>query len=313
MTKINSQIEIIMSTCNGASYIEAQLNSIIAQTHDNWRLLIRDDGSVDDTLKIIGAYADKYKDRITLLQDARGNIGPYASFGVLLESTAADYVALCDQDDVWCEDKLMIQIAKMKELESLHGSDFPILIHTDLAVVNNELEVLNNSFWNYQNLLPYKMKSLNRTLVHNCVTGCTVMINRELIKKSLPIPDDVIMHDWWLALVAVAEGKIYSINNSTVKYRQHGGNDTGATHWNLHYITGSIFSKSRYHKGQLHKTYKQACALLNSNILSPEKRLIVERYVAMYEMGWVKRRLEMFRMGFYKYGILRNLAMFAYL
>ena len=310
---MTDQIDILLPTYNGEKFLCEQIDSILHQTHKKWRLIIRDDVSCDGTQSLIDKYKRLYPDKVFIINNESSKKGIVGSIQDLLGSSTAPYVAFCDQDDVWCKDKLEIQIAKMKELESLHGGDFPILIHTDLVVVNNELKVLDSSFWNYLHLSPGKMKSLNRTLVHNCITGCTVMINRELIKKSLPIPDDVIMHDWWLALVAVAEGRIYSINNSTVNYRQHGGNDTGATHWNLHYITGSIFSKSRYHKAQLHKTYKQACALLSSNILSPENRLIVERYVAMYEMGWLKRRLEMVRMGFYKYGILRNLAMFVYL
>lgn len=307
------QIDILLPTYNGEKFLCDQIDSILQQTHKKWRLLIRDDVSCDGTRSLIDKYTSLYPEKIFLINNKSSKKGVVGSIQYLLESSSAPYIAFCDQDDVWCKYKLEIQITKMKELESRYGSDFPILIHTDLVVVNNELKVLDSSFWNYLHLSPGKMKSLNRALVHNCITGCTVMINRELIKKSLPIPDGVIMHDWWLALVAVSEGKIYSINTSTVRYRQHGGNDTGATHWNLQYITGSVLSKSSYHKGQLHKTYKQALALLNSNILSSENRFIVERYVAMYEMGWVKRRLEMVRMGFYKYGILRNLAMFAYL
>lgn len=307
------KVDILLSTCNGEKYLSTQIDSLLNQSYKNWNLIIRDDLSSDGTIPLVNAYIANFPDKISILDNQSIKKGVVGSFEKLIEASSAPYVVFCDQDDVWCEDKLEIQIAKMVELENRHGSDFPILIHTDLVVVNNELEVLNNSFWCYQHLSPYKMKSLNRTLVHNCVTGCTVMVNRGLINKSLPIPRDVIMHDWWLALVAVAEGRIYSINTSTVRYRQHGGNDTGATHWNVQYITKSIFSKSSCHKSQLYKTYKQAYALLNSKILSPENREIVEKYVEMYEMGWIKRRLEMIRMGFYKYGILRNLAMFAYL
>lgn len=310
---MSDQIDILLPTYNGEKFLREQIDSILNQTYKGWRLIIRDDVSSDGTQALIEKYKTLYPEKISIIDNESFRKGIVGSIQCLFESSAAPYVALCDQDDVWCKDKLEIQIAKIKELENHHGSDFPILIHTDLAVVNNQLEVLNDSFWNYQHLLPYKMKSLNRILVHNCVTGCTILINRALIKKSLPIPGDVIMHDWWLALVAVSEGKIYSINTSTVRYRQHGGNDTGATHWNVQYVTKSIFSKSSCHKSQLYKTYKQAYALLSSNILSSENREIVEKYVEMYEMGWIRRRLQMIRMGFYKYGILRNLAMFAYL
>lgn len=306
-------VDILLPTYNGEKFLPDQIESLLNQTFTEWRLIIRDDLSSDGTMKVINKYEKKYPDKIFLLDSKFVKKGIVGSFEHLIEVSSAPYIAFCDQDDVWNPDKLEIQFKKMIELELVYGDKKPILIHTDLAVVDENMETLNDSFWRYQNLSPDRMSSLRRVLVQNSVTGCTVLINRELLKRSLPIPDKVIMHDWWLALVAVAEGKIYGMDVSTVKYRQHGGNDTGAKKWSVQYKIRAIFSGSKCHKRKLLKTCNQARALLNSNVLGPCNKNIVERYVSMYQMRWVKRRLEMIKMGFYKHGLLRSLAMFIYL
>ncbi|MDT8451880.1 MAG: glycosyltransferase family 2 protein [Gammaproteobacteria bacterium] len=274
MTKTNSQIEIIMSTCNGALHIEAQLDSIIAQTHGDWRLLIRDDGSVDATLEIISAYADRYKDKITLLQDTRGNIGPCASFGVLLESTTAGYVALCDQDDVWLPDKLESQLRCIRDVEAAADENLPVLVHSDLRVVDESGSVVAESFWRYQKLQPSRMQTLPGLLVQNCVTGCATMINRPLIKLAAPIPEQAIMHDWWLALIAVSCGKVVAMQSVTLNYRQHGANQVGAKQWGWRHIRNIFDQGVQSMQQSLRKTGQQAEALLQIHVLNKEaKRL----------------------------------------
>ena len=313
MPKINSQIEIIMSTFNGESYIEAQLDSIVAQTHDDWRLLIRDDGSVDATLEIISAYADRYKDRISLLQDVRGNIGPCASFGVLLESTTADYVALCDQDDVWLPDKLESQLRCIRDIEAGSDENLPVLVHSDLRVVAEGGLVVAASFWRYQKLQPSRMQTLPGLLVQNCVTGCATMVNRALIKLATPMPEQAIMHDWWLALVAVSCGKVVAMQSVTLNYRQHGMNQVGAKEWGWRHIR-TIFDQGVESMQQsLRRTGLQAEALLQMHVLDEEKERIVQTYVDIFHSGnssWYRRRVTLLRGRYFKYGVLRNIAMF---
>ncbi len=313
MTKINSQIEIIMSTFNGASYIKGQLDSIVAQTHCDWRLLIRDDGSVDATLEIISVYVDRYKDRITLLQDARGNIGPCASFGVLLESTTADYVALCDQDDVWLPDKLESQLRCIIDAEAGTDKNLPVLVHSDLRVVDEGGSVVAESFWRYQKLQPSRMQALPSQLVQNCVTGCATMINRSLIKLATPIPEQVIMHDWWLALVAVSCGKVAAINSVTLNYRQHGATQVGAKRWGWGHISNVFNKGSEAVRQSLCRTGQQAEALLQMRVLDKDARKVVQTYVNIFHSdhsGWYRRRVTLLRGRYFKYGLLRNIAMF---
>ena len=106
-------VEILLSTYNGEAYLEELLDSLIAQTYQDWSLTIRDDGSTDSTIDIISEYQHKYGEKITLM-DGRKNIGTIKSFELLLQQSIAEYVMLCDQDDVWMPDKIMLSLQKME-------------------------------------------------------------------------------------------------------------------------------------------------------------------------------------------------------
>ena len=103
----------------------------------------------------------------------------------------------------------------------------PVLAHTDLVVVDENLHTIAPSFWSYSNLNPYCGSRLNRLLIQNVVTGSATMINRALARLASPIPQGAVLHDWWLALVASALGRIEAIPEKTVLYRQHGRNCAG--------------------------------------------------------------------------------------
>jgi glycosyltransferase involved in cell wall biosynthesis len=303
-------VDILLPTYNGEKFLSAQIDSLLGQTYSEWRLIIRDDLSSDGTLSLINNYKEKYPDKIYLLNNQSIKKGIIGSFEALLEFSTAPYVALCDQDDVWNDDKLLLQADKIRELEAFYGSSMPILVHTDLCVVNDCLDMISESFWNYQHFSPDKMCSLPRMLVQNSVTGCTVLVNRPLVELALPFPDGVIMHDWWMALIAVSEGIVYDMKVATVKYRQHDNNDTGAKQWGLDFIIRWIRRGRDLQRLSLLKTRTQAAALISANILSNKNRKITERYISMYSSNWLMRRIEMFRMGFFKYGLLKNIAMF---
>ena len=178
----------------------------------------------------------------------------------MLESADDDYVMFCDQDDVWCPDKIEKTLASMKKAESENG-DIPILVHGDLSVVDSSLNVISSSFFEYQRLYQNKV-SLPALLVQNYVTGCTVMINRALKQKCSPIPKECIMHDWWLGLVAAVYGKIVCINEPLLLYRQHSGNQVGAkASYGISLIKRKLATLDRVRENY-NATYRQAAALL---------------------------------------------------
>lgn len=227
-------IDILLATYNGGKHLREQLNSIITQNYCDWRLLIRDDCSCDETPAIINEYRTKYPDKIILLNNNGSNVGVVRNFSSLLDNATADYVMFCDQDDVWLPHKIAVTFDKMLALEKSAGCKVPLLVFTDLTVVNEDgRSVLADSVWEYQQLEPGNVSNLNRLLLQNIPTGCTVMINRALREKATPIPADAAMHDWWLTLVASVFGKSGYVSEATALYRQHGMNVCGVTKWSL--------------------------------------------------------------------------------
>lgn len=222
---INSMIAILLSTYNGEKYLEEQLLSILNQTcTEKWCLYIRDDGSTDSTMSIIDSYVSRY-DNIIKFEDEKRGLGPALSFLQLLSQVSAEYYMFCDQDDFWLPNKIEKCLLKLHELNVKDTT--PVLIHTDLLVVDKNLNVLKSSFWE-KNLSPelvYKYMPIT-----NFVTGCTMFFNRAARQCSINfISDKVIMHDYWVALCVWAyQGIIFSMSEPTIKYRQHGENVLGA-------------------------------------------------------------------------------------
>lgn len=218
----------MMVTYNGALFISEQIKSIQMQSFDDWLLLVRDDGSTDGTIDILNEAAAG-DSRITILDSSfnRG-LGPSLNFGAALEaalSTKSDLFFIADQDDVWETDKLLLQSA---QFPLMGGESLPLLVHSDLEVVNQGLDPIHSSLVSYMGLMPRPQKPLESLLTRNFVTGCASACNRQLLKASLPIPPDAIMHDWWLALVAAALGEIRFMDQPLVRYRQHPANSVGA-------------------------------------------------------------------------------------
>jgi glycosyltransferase involved in cell wall biosynthesis len=308
-------VDILLATYNGAKYLDAQIESLVAQTYPSWQLIIRDDGSSDGTQALLSAWANRLPNRITIVEDGRKNLGASQNFSTLLERSSAPYVALCDQDDVWMPDKVTRTLAHLRKLEAQHGFDIPLLVHTDLKVVDDRLASSAGSFWAHQYINPSNEKKLHRLLVQNVVTGCTAMLNRPLVEFAAPVPADAIMHDWWIALVAGAFGVISHIDEPTILYRQHGANDTGAKEWGAAFIARQASSVCRRDGATaegLRATHEQARAFLDifGDRLSSEQSALVRAYGHLPTQPAVRRRLSLIRHGFLKTGAIRNIGLF---
>jgi glycosyltransferase involved in cell wall biosynthesis len=220
---------VLMSTWNGARYVAEQIESIRAQSVADWQFVVRDDGSHDDTVEIVRRFAS-LDPRIVMLEDAAGNLGPWASFGMLLSHASrsdAEYVFLSDQDDVWLPDKIERQLSLMKAAALRHGNDHPVLVHSDLVVVDADLQPIHESFSESLRMSYDAADPLRTLLIHNAITGCTIAMNRALLGAAVPVPPGS-MHDWWLSLSAAAYGTILRAEPPTVRYRQHAANVVGA-------------------------------------------------------------------------------------
>lgn len=303
-------IDILLATCNGAPFLEELLDSILAQTHGNWRLIIRDDGSTDNTPRIIGKYLANYPDKVSLLRDKGETLGPCGNFARLLQHSTADYTMFCDQDDVWLPEKIGLTFEKMRKLEFAHGKESPLLVHTDLRVVDSTLQLISDSLWRYQTTNP-DATSLNRLLVQNVATGCTVMINRALRELALPIPEEARMHDWWLALVAAVFGHIGHLSQPTILYRQHGRNDSGAAPMGAIAAMGKLLMPgTRVQRTEFDRhLQRQAAAFLQryGDRLSTLDRDLLDIYSRLHEQGFFMERYYRLKYGFLYASLAMNI------
>ncbi|MBD5854217.1 glycosyltransferase family 2 protein [Lactococcus lactis] len=207
-----------MSTYNGEKFVAEQIESIQKQTFRNWNLIIRDDGSKDKTLEIIDEFISKDK-RIKLIKSK--NIGVINSFYELIKSDQADFYFFSDQDDYWLPEKLDIMLSEAKK----YDNNTPKMYYSDLKVVDKNLKVINNSMIKSQSGHPNT--ELVQELTENTVTGGASMINH-VLASQWKTTNDIIMHDWYLALLASGIGELIYIDKATYLYRQHDSNVLGA-------------------------------------------------------------------------------------
>lgn len=214
------QIDILLATYNGEKYLKEQIDSILNQTYTNFRLLISDDCSKDNTINILKEYEIK-DDRIKVFYQ-QNNLGYVKNFEFLLNQVENKLFALSDQDDIWMDDKIECAINKLEETNS-------DLYFCDLYLTNEKGESIKDSFWNEKGFYKKIIKDKNKKglLLNNYVTGCTIVSKSKFIKDFVPFPDNM-MHDYWIAIVVSLKGKIIYDKNPHIKYRQHGDNQVGS-------------------------------------------------------------------------------------
>lgn len=213
------QVAILMSVYNGKRYLRQQIESILQQTYSNLIIFIRDDGSDEDTKTILKTYEQLYN---FIYVDYGNNVGVARSFYQLLqkrELQKVQYVAFSDQDDVWLPDKVERAIEVLKKGKQ----DVPKLYCCRPQLVNESLEKVAD------NIHSYKIKpSFGNALIENVCFGCTQVFNRALLKKmSGKMPEYMIMHDWWVYLLASCFGEVYYDSKCYILYRQHNYNSVG--------------------------------------------------------------------------------------
>ena len=238
---MQDKIEILLATYNGERYIEEQIESILNQDYKNWVVRVCDDASTDHTFEILKQYYEKYPDKFLIEKKEKGSGTAKTNFFYLMKQSTCDYVMCCDQDDVWLPNKISLTMQEMKRIEK---KEVPCLVHTDLKVVNDKLEVLGESFFVHSNLR--KKFQYREVLIQNHVTGCTMMMNRALIELLCEEMDytHILMHDWLAAIVASAFGKVGFVDCPTMLYRQHAINSVGAKKYGVALLLSKLKDNS---------------------------------------------------------------------
>jgi glycosyltransferase involved in cell wall biosynthesis len=235
------KVEILLATFNGEKYIGELLDSILNQTYKNIKITIHDDGSSDRTLEILRDYSKRYPEIINLIDDGISIGSVVRNFEFLLKNSLEDYIMFADQDDVWLPNKIELTLKKMLELEDKYGKDTPLLIYTDVKVVDENLNILSESLWDY-NKVDGRNRTFSKCLEIGSGQGFTMMINKKSKELSLPFPQNVIMHDYWVSLVVSAFGEIEYIDITTGLYRQHSKNVLGAKKFDINTLKEKILN-----------------------------------------------------------------------
>ncbi|HFI2440743.1 MULTISPECIES: glycosyltransferase family 2 protein [Streptococcus] len=288
------KVNILMSTYNGQQFLAEQIRSIQEQTYTDWTLFIRDDGSSDNTKEILKDF-ERQDSRVHLIDsDKSDNLGVIKSFHKLVNHDRADYYFFSDQDDVWLPNKLELSLNEAQN----YPANLPLMVYMDLKVVNQDLEIMTESMVKSQS--HHANTELVQELTENTVTGGVAMINHTLAEMWQET-DDILMHDWYLALLASAFGNLVFIDQPGELYRQHSDNVLGARtlskrfkKWIRPHILFAVYWDL------IKNSQKQARHLLQMP-LSQSNRELIEAFVTIMD----KPMLERFRI-LRKYGLRKN-------
>lgn len=267
-------IQVLLSTYNGEKYISDQIESIMAQTYKDISLLIRDDGSEDNTISYLEKYAMKYQGKVQFFTGT--NIGVKESFFELLRraDSTYSYYSFCDQDDVWMDNKILTAISLLdKEKENQ-----PLLYFTPTYLVDDNLRKLR--VWPE---LPHVQPSFYNALAENIVVGTTAIFNnfaREMLLRRKIDPQQIVMHDWWTYLCVSAFGKVIYHDKPSVLYRQHEENLIGGNRNRLELLQKKWKSFSSNKKSRV--LYRQALEFFKcyGEDLQGDKKQQLEFFIA---------------------------------
>ena len=298
-------IEILLATYNSAEFLVEQLESFLAQSDQNFRVLIHDGGSADATLEIVDGYCRKYPEKFVFLGQHRAKA--MENFVWLLQHSTAEVMMFADHDDVWLPEKIALTREKFTAMQQENPPDTPLLVFTDSAVVDRELKMVHPSMFKCQNLDPVNGVTLPRLLLQNVASGNTICFNAPLKSKLLPVPECAAMHDHWAMLNAALFGKIGCVPQATVLYRQHGSNVLGAQKYGVR----SLLKKRAKAAERLHQCLAQAAALfeMHRENLPGEYSPMLHEMAAFEKQNFWRRRRILCRYGIWKTGFLRNLAL----
>ena len=216
---------------------------------------------------------------------------------------------LSDQDDVWKPNKIETLMMEMMCQEVLNGADHPILVHSDMEVVDANLKTIHPSFFKYQKCDPDRT-GFSEILAENSVTGGAVMMNRALVELLKERPQACFMHDWWIALAASCFGTISCVKEALYLYRQHGHNTLGAKE------TGSVkdMAERLERSAQVEENYRKMAAQAHAfgnmygDRMNPEQKAVLRAYLALRYQSPMGRFRNIVKNRFYKSSKLQTFA-----
>lgn len=299
--KDTPSVLVLLSTYNGQKYIPEQLDSLILQEEVNLTILIRDDGSKDNTIEILNHYKEENTNIELLFEE---NIGAAKSFYRLMDYAMKhyphyDYYAFCDQDDVWRPEKLKDLIEEADKSSNRYK-----LVYSNVYVTDEKLNIKKELNKNPQ-------ISIYSNIVASGQLGCTQLFNYALLEKACIISlqtinnDYLPLHDGWISLVAFSlNGEVMYCKKPTMYYRQHSSNVVGNKNSNiLKTITRRI---KRFYATPNRKSLKcQYVLMYLNNEISEKNRYILEQ-CAWYKKSILRRMKLAFNSSYYENDFIKN-------
>lgn len=221
--KSNNTIAILLGAYNAEKYIAEQIESVINQTYKDWILYVRDDASQDKTKDIIEHYAT-IDSRIVVINDMYGNLKCNGNYFHILQLIDSEYYMFCNADDFWLPNKIEISYKRLKEIEE-KNLDKPIIVHTDLSITDEKLNIIYKSLWDYDKIIPEQYANYNDIGVCCIVAGATAIFNKNVKDITFPVHPNAPFFDHWMALQTTKNGGIISsVHQPLIYYRQIGSN-----------------------------------------------------------------------------------------
>lgn len=302
-------IHIACSAKNAGRWLDAFLDGLVAQTHGDWALWIRDDGSTDDSWARIEKWRAR-EPRVVFATRGSESLGLVQGFAYVLARIPAEAraIATADADDVWMPTRLERTLAALEEAE--HARPGPTLVHSDLVVVDDQLRPVAPSFWASQRIDP-GFPSIRSLAIQNVVVGPTLLFNAELLAELRSFPKDATNHDRWIALVAAVTGRLVAVREPTVWYRQHGANSTAGARrdstWSR--LTRAMRARATV-AHDVNRVGLQATALLArfDTQLDPADRQALQGLALIVALSGWRRKIAIVRWRWLaSHGVLRNL------
>jgi glycosyltransferase involved in cell wall biosynthesis len=274
-------ISIALAVYNGEKYLKELLASLESQTLRPVELVVVDDCSSDNSLDIIQTHSLPFEKKIYVNQQ---NKGPIYTFKKATELCKGDFIAFCDQDDVWLPQKLELSFNKIKEIDN----DIPGVAFSDLVVIDEKGNIIQHSFWKRMAIIPDTF-SFKDILFANIVTGCASLINKRMAAELLKMPLNVIMYDHWMALIAYSFGSYAYIKEPTVLFRLHTQN---VTKKEKHSLVKVFFYDYKNKANYLKENIEQANSFkrMYANVLDEKQKRHLEKFMDLNNKSFFQKR-----------------------
>lgn len=269
---LNKCITVVLATYNGAKYLREQLDSIFeCEYFDELvsKVIISDDGSTDDTSKILLEYKSKYNNVHLSKNKSKG---VKANFINGIMDVESEYIVLCDQDDIWERNKLITlynEIIKIENERKLCG-----LVFSDSTMVDSELNIINNSFFDFNKLIIKDRLNTKAILLKNVCQGCVMIFNKKIVDDLFNTNHEYwVMHDWAIMINGVSNYAVGYIEEPLIKYRIHSNNAIGEKKTNILRKIINISNEIRKYSNYIDSVFQQASEMKKSSIINKDFEL----------------------------------------